>query len=206
MIAPRPRAAVAPQPVALEKMLLVEGETPAHFFEGFAKHLGLADLIEIRSYGGIAELGTFLKTLASTTEFRAMVKSLGIVRDAETDANGARQSVNAAVAGANLPGHITPSIFILPNNSSKGMIETLCLRSVESTPLYQCVKDFIKCAEGAGATLSDADDPDRDKARLQVYLAATVKPQMMPGLAAYRGVYRFDDTTFEALRQFLRSL
>jgi hypothetical protein len=206
MIAPRPRAAVAPQPVALEKVLLVEGETPAHFFEGFALHLGLANLIEIRSYGGISQLATFLRTLASTSEFRAMVKSLGIVRDAETDANGALQSVKAAIAAASLPGHIATSIFILPDNSAKGMIETLCLRSVQSTTVYQCVTEFITCAERAGAPLPAADDPVRDKVCLQVYLAARFEPQMMPGLAAYRGVYPFDDTTFDALGGFLRSL
>lgn len=61
MIVPRERAARLAVPVELSKLLLVEGETPSHFFEAMARDLGIADEIEIRSYGGVAQLGPFLR-------------------------------------------------------------------------------------------------------------------------------------------------
>ena len=49
MIAPKPRQAILSQPVKLSKLLLVEGETPSHFFEAFLKHLKIDQQVEVRN-------------------------------------------------------------------------------------------------------------------------------------------------------------
>lgn len=88
------RAAVAPQPVQSDSLLLVEGNTPAHFFEALARSLGIGQRLEIRNYGGINQFARFLQLLASTTDFQAKVLRLGIARDAEGDPESAKRSLN----------------------------------------------------------------------------------------------------------------
>jgi hypothetical protein len=73
MIAPKPRGSIAPQAVQHEKVLLVEGETPSHFFEAIARYLGIDKEIEIRSFGGNSNLADQLELLASTEAFKALV-------------------------------------------------------------------------------------------------------------------------------------
>lgn len=102
-------------PISHEKMLLVEGETPSHLFEALATELGLRDSIEIRSCGGVTDLGRYLKTLVVTSGFKENVKSLGIARDAESDPAKAKQSVQTAIENANFGNNVSVAIAILPD-------------------------------------------------------------------------------------------
>lgn len=58
-----------PGPVTLATLLLVEGNTPMHFFEALLRHLSLDNQIEIRNYGGIRDLTAYLATLIVTPRF-----------------------------------------------------------------------------------------------------------------------------------------
>jgi len=203
MLVPNPRSAVPPTPVQLAKVLLVEGATPSHFFEALIKHLGLENAIEIRSYGGIQQLRTFLAALASTAQFRLNVRSLGIVRDAETDYQAALNSVTAAVNSAQLQS-VSVSSYILPDNHAQGMIESLCVQAVENLPIFECVRKFIECARAKGAKLPDGIRISKHE--VQAYLSVLEKVQMMPGLAAYHNSWDFDATVWDGLKEFLRKL
>ena len=74
-----------------EIQLLVAGNDPRNFFEAFIRHLSLAN-IQIQNFGGVNELRGFLRALADAPGFYEVVKSLGIVRDAEMSAERAFQS------------------------------------------------------------------------------------------------------------------
>ena len=143
-----------------------------------------------------------------TAEFRNRVTSLGIIRDAEYDAAGARRSVEHAVAVAKIRPAVRVSIFVLPDNSSRGMIETLCLDAIRQhfavANELACVEQFFACLEHGGVALPDA--VRRAKNLAQAFLATKLEPQMFPGIAAYRGHWPFDSSVFEPLKQFLRSL
>lgn len=80
MIAPRNKSPY-PESVKLSKLLLVEGETPCHFFEALASYLGINKTIEIRSFGGISNFEGVLAALVKGHGFSTTVKSLGIIRD-----------------------------------------------------------------------------------------------------------------------------
>jgi hypothetical protein len=54
MLAQPPRMAPPPVPIALSKLLLVEGDTPMHFFEALLQHLGLGSAVEVRNFRGAA--------------------------------------------------------------------------------------------------------------------------------------------------------
>ncbi len=84
--------------------LLVEGNDPRNFFEAFVEHLSLAN-IQIQNFGGVQELPNFLPVFVKKPNFQT-VQSIGIVRDAESNAKGAFQSVQSALKKAeqvNLP-------------------------------------------------------------------------------------------------------
>src|SRR5262249_14199645 len=137
MIAPRRRTPY-PENISLSRLLLVEGETPSHFFEALACHLGISNTIEIRSFGGNDNLQNFLGAIVKSHGFAETVQSLGIIRDAEMDAVAARQSVDSKIAIAKLPAQIKRSVYILPDNAKPGMIETLCLESISHQPHFPC--------------------------------------------------------------------
>lgn len=204
MRVPREREAVSPTPIGLEKLLLVEGETPANFFDAITREIGLDLAIEIRSYNGTSQLGTYLKTLVLSAGFSALVKTLGIVRDAEGDSHGARQSINSAITNARIPKGVRVEVAILPDSGTPGMIETLFLRSVQTSPVFECIDDFLKCVSSRNVILPSG--PVLDKHIMQIYLATLPKPQMMPGTASHRGAWPFDHAAFNEIKDFLRGL
>ena len=194
----------APQAIKLEKLLLTEGKSPSNLFEALAKEIGLSDIIEIRDFRGVSELAKYLKTLAATAEMQTIVKSLGIVRDAEKDAQSAKQSVQSAISGANLPTSITVKVHILPDETNPGMLETLCMKSVEKTAVFPCVESFFECIAEKGIVLPEGIH--RDKHRAQVYLATCSESQLYPGYAARKGIWPLSDPAYDAAKAFLKSL
>jgi hypothetical protein len=211
-----PAAAAAPvpplPPVALARLLLVEGNTPLHFFEALLRHLQLAYAVEVRSFGSISTLKPFLVDLAANAAFQAFVTSLGVVRDAENDAGAARQSVDGALQAAGLtPARVPPiktAVFILPDNSNPGMIETLCMLAVMSEPTLltenTCTAQYFACLQNNGVALPA--EPKLAKNRAQAYLASRLDVQLFPGQAAYRGHWPWNNAVFDPLKQFLQNL
>ena len=203
MISPKERAARLPEPIKLPKLLLAEGETPTHFFEALLIEMGLSDTIEIHNYGGNSELAKTLRALAATAEFRR-VESILVTRDAEDDPNAASKSVDSAIKSISLGQSVKIQVAILPSELLPGMIETLCLSSVEGQPHFGCITDFFTSVEGKGVAIPSG--PVRAKHVAQVYLATTEWPQKMPGTAAYKKVWPFDHPAFEPLRMKLANM
>ncbi len=207
-----PRPPVPPTPLSLAKVLLVEGATPLHFFEALLRKLGIADQIESRNFSSLSNLRPTLLSLVATSEFQRLVTSVGVVRDAETDAGVASQSVNDALIAAGLTPARTPpiktSVFILPDNANPGMIETLCMQAVASEPTLAdacgCVQDFFACL--GRHNIPVPADITFAKHHAQAFLATRPQVQLFPGLAAYRKYWPWDNAVFSALKQFLQAL
>ncbi|HKV37573.1 MAG TPA: DUF3226 domain-containing protein [Blastocatellia bacterium] len=126
--------------ITKRKLLIGEGLEEVRFFKAFLKHLGI-DTIQTEQYGGKDKLAAFLKTIPSIPGFERL-ESLGVTRDADTSPAAARQSVEASLQRADLPmpsaadlphgGLSKVSVFIMPDDQGPGMLEDLCLKSVES--------------------------------------------------------------------------
>lgn len=209
MLPPRPpRDKPSPTPITLSKLLLVEGATPMHFFEALLQHLGLANSIEIRDFGGVGDFKTFLKTVVATTGFREHVRSVDVARDAEGDATAARQSVDDALRTIQLGLTREPGVFILPNNQDPGMLETLCMEAVKNEPALggacSCVEEFFGCLGRNEVDLPKSSVISKNLA--QAFLATREEVQLFPGIAAYRGYWPWQNPAFDPLKEFLRSL
>ena len=183
----------------------------ATFFETFINHLSLAEDIQVQNFGGVNELSGFLHALADAPRFRT-VQSIGIVRDAETSAKSAFQSVQSSLRNAYLPmpscpeertdTHPAVTVLILPGNNREGMLETLLCESFEDTLENCCIDDFFKCVE----SLPDRDIKQPDKARAYAYLTTKPAPHHSVGVAAKQGYWDLDHKAFGNIRIFLKMI
>ncbi len=199
-----------PKEITELKQLVVEGRDAEEPFRALLGHIGVNG-VQIQNFGGISELPVFLRLLCNTPDFNR-VTSIGIVRDAETNAVGAFQSVCSALNNASLPvptQAIVPvedrprvSVLILPDGETPGMLETICLWSVENDPAMECVKQYFKCIEQRMGSLPK----NMPKAQVQTFLASRPRPGLLLGQAARAGYWPWDSPVFNNVKQFLQAL
>ena len=201
-----------PERPTMPIQLLVEGKDPCNFFRKLVGYLEIENL-QIQDFGGVSELKSFLGVLVKQSGFDT-VRMIGIVRDAETAAEGAFQSVQSSLRKAGLPvpdrpGETTEAapavtVLILPGGQDSGMLETLLCRTFADTAVDRCIDDFFRCFERSEA---EARIRNPDKARAQVFLATRRIPQMSVGVAAQKGYWGdFGHDVFREVRRFLSSL
>ncbi len=188
----------------------MEGRDGANFFEAFIKHLNLQG-IQIQNFGGVNQLRDFLEEFVNEPGFDG-VQNIGIIRDAESNANGAFQSVQGSLRNAGLPVPPQPaeragdgpavSILILPGDDRPGMLETLLWESLADAPERGCIDEFLKCVTKSRS----APVGNPDKACAHAYLAAGEEPRHSVGVAALRSQWNFDHPAFAGVRQFLSTL
>lgn len=191
------------------RQLLVEGEDARHFFLALIRHLNLGE-IQIQNFGGIKQIHGFLKGFMNLPGFSKVV-SIGVVRDAEKDPESAFQSVRTALRNAGLPspkkqemfeGQPRTGVWILPNAFSSGMLETLCLESVQEDPAMVCVDQFFECLKSHKIS----EPENMDKAKAHAFLSSRKKPNLLVGQAAEKGYWNWNDSSFERAKTLLSTL
>ena len=93
-------------------------------------------------------------------------------------------------------------VFIVPDGSGPGAMETLCRRSVEDTDAARCVDDYLGCLERHDAMRSR----NADKSFAHAYLAAMEDPVARVGEGAQQGAWSLESPAFAALARFVRDL
>ena len=199
-----------------ESLLLVEGIEDARFFTAIAHQLNRTDL-QIVTVGGKDNFRSFLVSTLLKSDNFTRLRRLGIVRDADSSAQSTLQSLQNALVHAQLPtpsqawapeqaGHLTVSLAILPDGSSQGNLEDLCLRSIEKSPDSTCVDQYVKCRVNAGAQIADNR---LAKSKVYAYLAVGrdgADPGLRLGEAAEAGVWDWEDSAFQRIVDFLQNL
>lgn len=202
----------APKDIERPRQLLVEGGDAVAFFERVVRRMAIND-IQIQNFGGVTDLRGFLETFVLVSGFvTGAVTSLGIVRDAEVDLASAFQSVQGSLTSVGLPVPLQPmahaagsprvSVFILPDNASPGMLETLVLQSVEEDPALGCIEDLFRCVEQQTAVIP----ANITKATVYAYLASRRNPALRLGQALDAGYWPWASPAFDPVRQFLGDL
>ncbi len=203
----------------------MEGKTDKSLFDGFIAKLATdgaklaTDCIVVESYEGRSNLNAYLSGLVRRTGF-VNVESLGIIRDANSSADSAFQSVQGCLKNSDLPvppsladrcatgtnprdarKPLTVSVFILPDNKSQGELETLLYRTL-SRDIVKCIDDFVKCAKVA----TGVSPLKPDKARVAAYVAVQKKVPHSLAVSAHRGVWDFDHDELSSVGEFLQGL
>jgi hypothetical protein len=214
-----------PVPVTKPKQLIVEGRDVEEFFTALLRKMGLAEEVQVQNFGGVSELPNFLQEfqdfleavrIASGSEGFLVqeIVSLGVIRDAErfSSPTDAFRSVCGALRGAGLtvPSQIETfegsnprvGVLILPDATTKGMLEDLCLRSVEDHPVMQCIDEYFNCVKQQLGSLPK----NMAKARIQAFVASTPEPVSHLRWAFHRDYWPWDDPAFHHIKQFLSNL
>ena len=195
------------------RLLLVEGQDEVGFFTGFLNHLGLRDY-QIVDYGGKNAFRPRMEAYFREPTF-SQVRAMAVIGDADLDANSAFQSIRDSLGNIGLP---TPqsflsqagdglqvSIFIMPDNSSPGALEDLCLEAMSQNPTMICVNNYLLCVEAAGFPRPQSNS----KARLRALLASLDDSEARLGIRSRRTTglpWDWNHPTFTPLAQFLREL
>ena len=202
--------------VTLEEdiLLLVEGRDEVGLFNGLIKNClqGNKSQIQVLDAGGKEKFKDNLETIRTLALKRPTLRSIGIIRDADDNPQGSFASVCNSLrsVGYEPPAahaefsDATPSIgvFIVPDVSQSGAIETLCRRSVQGEGAAECTDEYMECLTTNNALKSR----NPDKTFTHAYLAAMEDPVARVGEGALQGVWDFQSPAFDALSQFVRDL
>lgn len=200
-----------PKEIEASKQLVVEGKDCLLFFDALRRKLDLGD-VQVQNFGGTSELRWFLDALRLISGFGETVESVGIIRDADNDADGAFKSVCGSIdkVGWSVPENPeTPTgsdprvnVLILPGNANPGMLEDLLLDTVAADPAVKCVDDFFNCLTAQSMALPK----NMSKARVHAFLASREKPNLRIGEAASKGYWPWTSGALDGAKSFLQSL
>lgn len=209
-MARQPQCSGGGEPIKSSVQLLVEGNDQRNFFEALVEHLQLPE-VQIRNFGGVKQLRRYLAALVNVAHF-STVRRVGIVRDAETSASSAFQSVQSALRNADLPvpdqpatmvlGEPMVSVLVLPDGADSGMLETLLCKTFADTPEDRCVNELFACVR----PLLPGELKSPEKARCRVWLATKPDPHLSVGIAAKRGYWDLSHPALAGVRAFLKAL
>ena len=201
--------------ISADYLLLVEGRDEVNLIGGLIRfRLGeeLGKRIQIIDAGGKDKFIKNLQAIKTASLTRPTLRSIGVVRDADDDATSAFSSVAQSVANV---GYDPPSahgefsdarpsigIFIVPDGTGTGAIETLCRRSRSGGAISECVDKYLRCLVEHEVMHSR----NEDKSFTHAYLAAMTEPVARVGEGALQGVWDFDSEAFLELSGFLQNL
>ena len=213
-----------PRQITSEVQLLVEGADVEGFCEGVRQHLvrlrqridhrnpdpvqTALEGIQIQNFGGVTQLGEFLKGFVKMSDFSG-VTSVGIIRDAEGKAADAFKSVQGCLKDARLDvprmtrervgERPAITVMVLPGDNQAGMLETLLCETFRDEGVCTCIDTFFKCVEEVQREAVHRPY----KARARAYLATKQDPHLSIGVAAQRGYWNLDHPALQPLCEFL---
>lgn len=168
-----------PQKVTKPKLLLVEGKDEVSFFNALNNHIGTQEAIDIQSINGKTKLHNRLIAWMQAPGHETL-EAICIVMDADKNPEGTFTSICGALEKLGLPIPPKPmcpvgdspriSVMILPRQEEEGMLEDLCLESINDDPAMVCVNSYFSCLK---ERLENDDLPRNPaKARVKAFLAS----------------------------------
>lgn len=196
------------QKIEKPKILFVEGKDDQFFFESLLDFLKIQD-VQLLNVGGKDNFRNSV-SLSLKQISKNKVTHIGMIRDAEGNpAQSAFDSLQSLLKALNYPyplklneikneNNLKVGIFILPNNEETGMLEDLCLSSIQGEPAIECINGYIECIKNLGLNFNEP------KSKILCYLAS--KPSIRNtslGVAAKNSYWNFSHSAFEELKNFL---
>ena len=213
------------------RLLAVEGKDECNFFKALLKILGIetVDLRQIASplvglsndvqlvdIGGISKFHNEFSNLYNLDGFNK-VNVIGFIRDAEKNPPmSAFDSICEILKKFNMPiprelgiicktGRPYTAIFVMPDNAGTGMLENLCLKTIESNPSYGCVIKYVECFS-QHQNKKEEKKFNEPKSKVQAYLASRSPIVNSLGLGALNAYWNFHHVCLNEIKEFLKSL
>ena len=97
----------------------------------------------------------------------------------------------------------------MPGNETAGMLEDLCLKSLEEEPpdpALECMRQYYNCLEERLPRFNKPLPRSKSKSLVQTFLASREKEVKCLGEAAQKGYWPFEKSAFEQVKNFLRQI
>lgn len=198
-------------------IVFVEGQDDAFFLSTLLKELN-ADpaLVGIVDVEGKENFESHIKGFLKSPNFtQGKVKSIAIICDADSSPRKAEESIAAIFLGAGQPAitlgtyvmnaaGVRIGLFTMPNISSPGDLEKLCLDTVAGTTLEKKAEAYIAAAENDAVASGFTLNGSRHKRKAQVFLAGKPgDPVRGAGRGFSLGHFSNNHASLEPLRKFL---
>lgn len=197
-----------------DKLILVEGKDEVNFFEKLTAELDIR--AQIFDVGGVNKFPTEngFEAIKNLDGYES-VKILAIVRDADNDLQAAFESVRNVLIKYKVPtpenigefvdnGKMKVGIYIMPDCENAGMLEDLCLKSVENKPVIKCVDGFVECVN---SSVQESEKPTNiPKAKVQAYLSGMKDIVPSLGLGARKNYWDFNHECMNKIKTFLEKM
>ena len=198
--------------VRRNRVLLVEGSKDAELLSALVQPP--AD-IQILEMGGKDRLKEVLDLVLQDARRIGGLQAIGVVRDADDQPPSAFQSVRDTLQSKGLTppnehGKYSESdrpavgVFITPDGSSPGSLESLCVSSVRETPEARCTEEYLQCV--AKVRHAEWNTARRAKAFAYAYQAASADPGNRLNVGVAQGTWNRDSPAFGPLRAFVEQL
>ncbi|MBE3123755.1 MAG: hypothetical protein IMZ65_03040 [Planctomycetes bacterium] len=214
------------RPIKIEGpfLLLVEGKDEVQFFLALLQHMGIEG-VQVLDYAGKNKFPEFFPAVCLQLD---PVRAYAVVRDADANAGHTLESIAGVLKKQGEPcprrnkqfeikrAHPRKvGVYVLPGDAEQGMLEDLCLSTVQDHPATDCVNVFMECIErvlpkrppDAVVTAGGQYYPkNRSKARALAFLAAMHDEVHHVGEAAQGGCWDLDHPCLAELKAFLQHL
>lgn len=196
-----------------DKLILVEGKDEVNFFKALLKKIGIES--DVYDYEGKRNFNKKKFGAIKNSPGFENVKSLVLTMDADNSVENTYECIknvlgeNETVCPANLnefveDNGIKVGVYIMPDCENQGMLEDLCLKSVEEEDLLRCAEGFLKCVD---SSVSDEEKPKNvSKAKAQTFLAGKKEIVKSVGLGAQKDYWNFDHECMSKIKVFLENL
>ena len=196
------------------RLVVVEGKDEVEILCSLFTHMAddLPQDVHLYSADGKTEIAKLLTGLRATPGFGDVV-SLAVIRDADTSAAGAFESITGALRSGELAAPAQPGgfadgtprvgVFIMPDGQGEGALEDLCLAAFEQSGdrAFECLEAYMDCLKGQGI---EPDHPS--KAKGLAFLASRKEQPARFGALARKGGLPWDSSAWDDLKSFLRQL
>ena len=197
-----------------ELTLWVEGSHDEHFFKKLLAHIGFKDVHIFNTNGKDNFSNCFGRLCKQDTE---IIKRICFVQDADKNpAKSAFDSICHYLKKDESPfpvpeeisdmteGNPKCGIFIMPDNESKGTIESLCLKSIKDKEIFKSIEQYLDAVEENDAKMYRK--LNLPKSQILAYLAGKHPYSYSVGLGTQQGHFDLDHPCFDKLKDFLKRL
>lgn len=215
---------MANEQIKYTKAIFVEGTDEVNFFTALFKTLNKSD-IEILNVGGKEKLKEYFPAAIKRPNFDN-ITSYAIIVDADKSFENTFKSIVDLLIKHSQPAPKKDNeyvddngkrvgIYVMPGSLEAGMLEDLCLKTVETHPAIPHLEKYF---DGLRSALIDKPenekkDPNKfffpkniSKAKALAFLAALHEPFSSVGIAALNGYWNFEHTSLNDLKKFLQQL
>jgi hypothetical protein len=156
-------------------------------------------------------LRRWLSLFAKQEGYGDKIRAIGVIRDAEDDAEdtfrGAAEALtNVGLAPPARPMEVTTTrpaigILIMPHNSSSGCLEHAMIEARQPTVPLQCAEQYLHCI-GVGAK----NENWQAKLRVHALIAAADNPAWTLSQSVAGGLWDFTHPSLKIMMDFMRLL